>query len=166
MRSFWRGERNQALAGESVDTFAEQHQSAFELVENISLAFFTIDFLGARQTVRLMYIFLGFSVVVSIITPTSNRLSPSLRSPIVQMLSGTVAVIWIGPTPPEPIEAMFLQQAAELVPTLDIARALGMQKAHGQVLVTFGAEIGAEGLERKRTMLSSSPLNCTLVPRV
>jgi exopolysaccharide production protein ExoQ len=29
---------------------------------------FTIDLLGARQTVRLMYIFLGFSVVVSIIT--------------------------------------------------------------------------------------------------
>ena len=43
----------------------------------------------------------------------------------------------------------------ELVPTTDIARALGGQKAEGQVLVTFGAEIGVEGLERKRTMLTS-----------
>ncbi|MFN8222525.1 MAG: bifunctional phosphopantothenoylcysteine decarboxylase/phosphopantothenate--cysteine ligase CoaBC [Gaiellales bacterium] len=41
----------------------------------------------------------------------------------------------------------------ELVPTADIARALGSQKAPGHVLVTFGAELGEEGLERKRRML-------------
>lgn len=29
-------------------------------------------------------------------------------------------VVWIGPTPPEPIEAAFLNQAAELVPTIEI----------------------------------------------
>jgi len=41
----------------------------------------------------------------------------------------------------------------ELVPTADVARALGAQKRPGQVLVTFGAEVGGEGLERKRKML-------------
>jgi len=41
----------------------------------------------------------------------------------------------------------------ELEPTADIARMLGERKRDGQVLVTFGAELGAEGLERKRRML-------------
>ena len=41
----------------------------------------------------------------------------------------------------------------ELVPTADVARALGAQKRRGQVLVAFGAELGADGLERKRKML-------------
>ena len=38
----------------------------------------------------------------------------------------------------------------ELEPTADIARLLGERKRAGQVLVTFGAELGEEGLERKR----------------
>jgi phosphopantothenoylcysteine decarboxylase / phosphopantothenate---cysteine ligase len=41
----------------------------------------------------------------------------------------------------------------ELEPTTDIARTLGERKRAGQVLVAFGAEHGAEGLERKRGML-------------
>src|SRR5262245_10000317 len=41
----------------------------------------------------------------------------------------------------------------ELEPTADIARLLGERKRSGQVLVTFGAELGGEGLERKRRML-------------
>ena len=41
----------------------------------------------------------------------------------------------------------------ELEPTADIARMLGERKRDGQVLVAFGAELGAEGLERKRRML-------------
>jgi phosphopantothenoylcysteine decarboxylase/phosphopantothenate--cysteine ligase len=41
----------------------------------------------------------------------------------------------------------------ELEPTADIARLLGERKHEGQVLVTFGAELGEEGLERKRRML-------------
>jgi phosphopantothenoylcysteine decarboxylase/phosphopantothenate--cysteine ligase len=40
----------------------------------------------------------------------------------------------------------------ELVPTEDVAKALG-ERRDGAVLVTFGAETGAEGLERKRAML-------------
>jgi phosphopantothenoylcysteine decarboxylase / phosphopantothenate---cysteine ligase len=42
----------------------------------------------------------------------------------------------------------------ELVPTVDVARALGERK-NGTLLVAFGAERGADGLERKRGMLSS-----------
>jgi phosphopantothenoylcysteine decarboxylase / phosphopantothenate---cysteine ligase len=42
----------------------------------------------------------------------------------------------------------------ELVPTIDVAGALGERK-NGSVLVAFGAEHGAEGLERKRGMLDS-----------
>src|SRR5207253_4883995 len=41
----------------------------------------------------------------------------------------------------------------ELEPTADIARTLGERKREGQVLVAFGAELGEEGLERKRRML-------------
>jgi phosphopantothenoylcysteine decarboxylase/phosphopantothenate--cysteine ligase len=43
----------------------------------------------------------------------------------------------------------------ELEPTDDIAKALGERKRDGQVLVAFGAEHGAEGLERKRAMLET-----------
>jgi len=41
-----------------------------------------------------------------------------------------------------------------LVPTADVARALGAMRREGQVLVAFGAEQGEQGLERKRAMLS------------
>ncbi len=41
----------------------------------------------------------------------------------------------------------------ELVPTGDIVKALGASREAGQVLVAFGAEHGAAGLERKRAML-------------
>ena len=37
---------------------------------------------------------------------------------LAQLVAGPV--LWIGPTPPEPLEAVFLQQAGELVPTLEI----------------------------------------------
>lgn len=41
-----------------------------------------------------------------------------------------------------------------LVPTADVARALGAARRDGQVLVAFGAEQGDDGLARKRTMLT------------
>ncbi len=41
----------------------------------------------------------------------------------------------------------------DLVPTADVARALGAARRDGQLLVAFGAESGPEGLERKRAML-------------
>jgi phosphopantothenoylcysteine decarboxylase/phosphopantothenate--cysteine ligase len=43
----------------------------------------------------------------------------------------------------------------ELEPTADIARRLGETKQPGQVLVAFGADLGADGLERKRRMLET-----------
>jgi phosphopantothenoylcysteine decarboxylase/phosphopantothenate--cysteine ligase len=42
----------------------------------------------------------------------------------------------------------------ELVPTADVARALGAARRDGQVLVAFGAESGEAGLTRKRSMLT------------
>ena len=42
----------------------------------------------------------------------------------------------------------------ELEPTTDVARALGVAKSNGQILVAFGAEEGPAGLERKRAMLA------------
>jgi phosphopantothenoylcysteine decarboxylase / phosphopantothenate---cysteine ligase len=42
----------------------------------------------------------------------------------------------------------------ELEPTADIARALGERKPAGALLVTFGADLGPAGLERKRRMLT------------
>jgi len=42
----------------------------------------------------------------------------------------------------------------ELTPTADVAHALGQSRRPEQVLVAFGAEHGAEGLERKRAMLT------------
>src|SRR5438094_2126718 len=44
--------------------------------------------------------------------------------------------------------------AVELVPTVDVLRALGDGKSNGQLLVAFGAEHGAKGLERKRRLLT------------
>ena len=43
----------------------------------------------------------------------------------------------------------------ELEPTADIARRLGETKRRGQLLVTFGADHGDEGLDRKRRMLET-----------
>jgi phosphopantothenoylcysteine decarboxylase / phosphopantothenate---cysteine ligase len=44
--------------------------------------------------------------------------------------------------------------AVELVPTSDVAKALGGgERRNGQLLVAFGAESGEEGLARKRAML-------------
>ena len=42
----------------------------------------------------------------------------------------------------------------DLVPTADVARALGAARRDGQVLVAFGAESGEQGLARKRAMLT------------
>ncbi len=42
----------------------------------------------------------------------------------------------------------------DLTPTTDIASELGRRRTPGQVLVAFGAEHGADGLARKRSMLT------------
>ena len=47
----------------------------------------------------------------------------------------------------------------ELEPTVDVLARLGDQERNGQVLVGFGAETGAAGLERKRRMLADKNLD-------
>jgi len=42
----------------------------------------------------------------------------------------------------------------DLVPTADVARALGAARRDEQILVAFGAESGEDGLVRKRAMLA------------
>jgi phosphopantothenoylcysteine decarboxylase/phosphopantothenate--cysteine ligase len=44
--------------------------------------------------------------------------------------------------------------AIELVPTVDIVRALAERKRDGQLIVAFGAEAGPAGADRKRAMLA------------
>jgi phosphopantothenoylcysteine decarboxylase/phosphopantothenate--cysteine ligase len=60
--------------------------------------------------------------------------------------------------PAEPVEGKRAKGSepwtVTLVPTGDVARALGAARRDGQVLVAFGAERGEEGLARKRAMLS------------
>jgi phosphopantothenoylcysteine decarboxylase/phosphopantothenate--cysteine ligase len=60
--------------------------------------------------------------------------------------------------PAEPIEGKHPKGSepwrVSLVPTADVARALGAARRDGQVLVAFGAEQGEEGLARKRAMLT------------
>jgi len=45
--------------------------------------------------------------------------------------------------------------SVELAATPDIARALGARKREGELLVLFGADLGADGLARKRAMLEA-----------
>jgi phosphopantothenoylcysteine decarboxylase / phosphopantothenate---cysteine ligase len=47
----------------------------------------------------------------------------------------------------------------ELEPTTDVLALLGARERNGQVLVGFGAETGAAGLERKRAMLADKNLD-------
>jgi phosphopantothenoylcysteine decarboxylase/phosphopantothenate--cysteine ligase len=47
----------------------------------------------------------------------------------------------------------------DLVPTADVARALGAARRDGQVLVAFGAESGEDGLARKRAMLTDKSVD-------
>jgi phosphopantothenoylcysteine decarboxylase/phosphopantothenate--cysteine ligase len=51
----------------------------------------------------------------------------------------------------------------ELEPTVDVARTLGERRRPGQVLVAFGAELGAAGLERKRRMLEEKQVDLVVL---
>jgi len=51
----------------------------------------------------------------------------------------------------------------ELVPTTDVARALGAARRTGQVLVAFGAESGDDGLARKRSMLADKNVDLVVL---
>jgi phosphopantothenoylcysteine decarboxylase/phosphopantothenate--cysteine ligase len=65
--------------------------------------------------------------------------------------------------PAEPIEGKREKTEAvwtlELEPTTDVLALLGEQERNGQVLVGFGAESGADGLARKRRMLTDKNID-------
>jgi len=96
--------------------------------------------------------------VETIPTPTAeSMLEAALALPDVDIVLMAAAVADY-----RPVEALASKRAkdehawsVELAPTTDIARALGERKQPGQLLVLFGAEHGAEGLARKRTMLET-----------
>jgi len=96
--------------------------------------------------------------VETIPTPTAeSMLDAALALPDVDVVLMAAAVADY-----RPAEALASKRAkdehawaVELAPTTDIARALGERKRPGQILVLFGAEHGAEGLARKRTMLET-----------
>jgi phosphopantothenoylcysteine decarboxylase/phosphopantothenate--cysteine ligase len=91
-------------------------------------------------------------------TPTaSSMLNAALALPDVD-----VALLAAAVADYRPSEALAVKRSKndetwtlELEPTQDVARTLGEQKSDGQVLVAFGAEHGADGLERKRAMLET-----------
>jgi phosphopantothenoylcysteine decarboxylase/phosphopantothenate--cysteine ligase len=106
--------------------------------------------LGANLTVDAPF------GVETIPTPTAEAMldaALALADVDVALLAAAVADY-------RPVEALAAKRpkddagwTVELEPTVDIACALGEQKRPGQVLVAFGAEHGADGLERKRAML-------------
>jgi phosphopantothenoylcysteine decarboxylase/phosphopantothenate--cysteine ligase len=96
--------------------------------------------------------------VETIPTPTAGAmLDAALALPDVD-----VALLAAAVADYRPVEALAAKRpkddrgwVVDLEPTQDIARLLGERKRDGQVLVAFGAEHGAEGLERKRAMLDT-----------
>jgi phosphopantothenoylcysteine decarboxylase/phosphopantothenate--cysteine ligase len=64
---------------------------------------------------------------------------------------------------PEPDSAKRPKSAepwqVELRPTADVVRTLAERRENGQVIVAFGAELGEDGLERKRRMLTDKKVD-------
>ena len=96
--------------------------------------------------------------VETIPTPTAE----SMRDAALALADVDVVLMAAAVADYRPVEALGAKRqkdergwTVELEPTDDIARALGERKRDGQVLVAFGAEHGAEGLERKRAMLET-----------
>src|SRR3954451_1767455 len=96
--------------------------------------------------------------VETIPTPTAD----AMRDAALALPDVDVALLAAAVADYRPVEAVAGKRAKddagwtlELAPTDDIAKALGERKRPGQVLVAFGAEHGAAGLERKRAMLET-----------
>jgi phosphopantothenoylcysteine decarboxylase/phosphopantothenate--cysteine ligase len=94
--------------------------------------------------------------VETIPTPTAE----SMRDAAVALVDIDIAVLAAAVADYRPAAAQAGKRpksaepwTVELEPTVDIARLIGERKHGGQTLVLFAAEIGAEGLERKRGML-------------
>ncbi len=118
---------------------------------------------GRRRGAEVILLAANLSVpapygVEAIPTPTAeSMLDAALALPDVD-----VALLAAAVADYRPVEALATKRpkddrgwALELEPTPDVARSLGERKRPGQVLVAFGAEHGAEGLARKRSMLET-----------
>jgi phosphopantothenoylcysteine synthetase/decarboxylase len=96
--------------------------------------------------------------VETIPTPTAE----SMRDAAEALVDVDIAVLAAAVADYRPTDALAGKRpktaepwTVELEPTDDIARLLGERKQDGQTIVLFGAELGAEGLARKRAMLES-----------
>ena len=90
-------------------------------------------------------------------TPTAADVAREARA---RTAGGDVVVMAAAVADYRPAEALAGKRAKDeepwnlsLEPTVDVLRMLGARDRNGQVLVGFGAEVGAGGLNRKRTML-------------
>lgn len=96
--------------------------------------------------------------VETVVTPTAeSMLEAALALEDADVLLFAAAVADYRPAEPLAVKRPKDERGwtIELEPTTDIARSLGERKRPGQVLVAFGAERGADGLERKRAMLET-----------
>jgi phosphopantothenoylcysteine decarboxylase / phosphopantothenate---cysteine ligase len=113
---------------------------------------------GARVTLLAANLHVAAPVGIDVIaTPTAA----DLRREALARADADVVLMAAAVADYRPAEALATKRprdaepwTIDLVPTADIARALGASRRDGQVLVAFGAESGENGLARKRTMLA------------
>jgi len=113
---------------------------------------------GARVTLLAANLHVPAPVGVEVVaTPTAA----DLRREALERADADVVLMAAAVADYRPSEALETKRAKsaepwtiDLVPTADVARALGASRREGQVLVAFGAESGEDGLDRKRAMLA------------
>ncbi len=118
---------------------------------------------GAKVTLLAANLAVGAPAGVEVVeTPTSSELERETRARAtgadVVLMAAAVAD-YRPETPVEGKRAKGETWHLTLTPTVDILQRLGEEERNGQVLVGFGAEIGAAGRERKRAMLDSKNLD-------
>jgi phosphopantothenoylcysteine decarboxylase / phosphopantothenate---cysteine ligase len=112
---------------------------------------------GARVTLLAANLGVGVPAGIDVVeTPTAADLErEALARTDAEVVLMAAAVADYRPS--EPVTGKRPKDGArwpvDLVPTVDIAQALGDARRPSQVLVAFGAERGEDGLERKRRML-------------
>jgi phosphopantothenoylcysteine decarboxylase / phosphopantothenate---cysteine ligase len=113
---------------------------------------------GARVTLLAANLHVAAPQGVEVVpTPTAA----DLRREALARADADVVLMAAAVSDYRPTEALAVKRAksadvwtVDLVPTADVAKALGAARREGQVLVAFGAESGEDGFARKRTMLT------------
>jgi phosphopantothenoylcysteine decarboxylase / phosphopantothenate---cysteine ligase len=161
------GARNGALAGKHVVVSAGGTRESLDSVRfvgnrssgrmGVALAEAALE-RGARVTLLAANLHVAAPHGVELVpTPTAA----DLRREALARADADVVLMAAAVSDYRPSEALTGKRAkssgvwtVDLVPTADIAKALGAARREGQVLVAFGAESGEDGLARKRTMLT------------